>query len=379
VIIDTEGMPESSLAGFSVGITADRRWEEQAELLRRRDATVLHGATIRTLPMGPADQLRAVTEQLILDPPDLVIANTGIGIRAWFAAADSWGIGEALLGAIGSARIFARGPKASAAIHQMGLDVEAKAQTERMEEVIELAVAAGVNGQLVAFQRHGDDSPSAVTALRDAGAKVIEVPVYRWILPDDLEPAQRLIEATLDGRLQAVTFTSAPAVRNLFLIAQDMGREDALRAAFGAQVVAVAVGPVCAAAAEEHGIRKAVVPEKFRIGPMIRTLTEELVAHGRRSTLCGVPVTVQGRVAQFGPTSISLSEREAGVLTALLNAAPRVVSRPELLGRLWDSTTDAHVVEVTIGRLRKRLAAVGDGSLAAGIVAVHGRGYAVRV
>ncbi len=372
-------MSEVTLAGFSVGITADRRWEEQAELLRRREATVLHGATIRTLPMGPADELRAVTEQLILDPPDLVIANTGIGIRAWFAAADSWGIGEALSGAIGSSRIFARGPKASAAIHQIGLDVEAKAPTERMEEVIELAIAAGVAGQLVAFQRHGDDSPSAVAALRDAGATVIEVPVYRWILPDDLEPAQRLIEATLDGSLHAVTFTSAPAVRNLFLIAEDMGRDNDLRLAFDQQVAAVAVGPVCAAAAEEHGIRKPVVPEKFRIGPMIRTLTDELIAHGRRSTICGVPVTVQGRIAQFGPAALSLSEREAGVLTALLHVAPKVVSRAELLGRLWDSTTDPHVVEVTVGRLRKRLSQVGDGSLAAGIVAVHGRGYAVRI
>jgi uroporphyrinogen-III synthase len=372
-------MSETSLAGFSVGITADRRWEEQAELLRRREAVVLHGPTIRTLPMGPADELRTVTEQLVLDPPDVVIANTGIGIRAWFAAADSWGIGEALAGAVGSAHIFARGPKASAAIHQIGLEVAAKAATERMEEAIELAISVGVQGKRVAFQRHGDDSPEAIAALVGAGATVIEVPVYRWILPDDLGPAQRLIEATIEGRLHAVTFTSAPAVRNLFLIAEDMGCSDVLATAFERNVIAVAVGPVCAAMAQTHGVTKPVVPDRFRIGPMIRTLTDELVAKGRRSTLCGVPVSLQGRDAHFGPDVVTLSEREAGLLAVLLNAAPKVVSRTDLLTKVWDTDTDPHVVEVTVGRLRKRLAQVDSGSLVGGIVAVHGRGYAVRL
>ena len=45
------------LEGYCIGITADRRWEEQAELLRRRGATVMHGPSIRTLPMGADDEL----------------------------------------------------------------------------------------------------------------------------------------------------------------------------------------------------------------------------------------------------------------------------------------------------------------------------------
>ena len=77
------------LAGTTIGITADRRWQEQAELLTRRGATVVHGPSIRTLPLDPERGLRAVTDDLIARPPRYVIANTGIGIRAWFAAAES--------------------------------------------------------------------------------------------------------------------------------------------------------------------------------------------------------------------------------------------------------------------------------------------------
>jgi uroporphyrinogen-III synthase len=46
-------MAYGPLTGFTVGVTADRRWNEQAALFERRGATVLHGPTIRTLPLAP--------------------------------------------------------------------------------------------------------------------------------------------------------------------------------------------------------------------------------------------------------------------------------------------------------------------------------------
>lgn len=366
-------MEDHRLSGFTVGITADRRWEEQAELLRRRGACVIHGPSIRTLPLGPEMELREVSEQLILDPPDIVIANTGIGMRAWFAAADSWGVGEALTGALDGAALYARGPKASAALHQAGLSVVATAGSEQMEELVQIVIASGVAGKRIAFQRHGGDSPDHVLALRETGAHVIEVPVYRWILPSDLAPAVRLVTAVCERRVHAVTFTSAPALRNFILVAEEAGIGDAVRDAFRDDVIAVAVGPVCAAAGKEVGIDDAVVPDRFRIGPMIRSLTDALPLRGRRSTILTTPIALQGREARVGTEVVTLSEREAELLGVLLAAAPRVVSRTELVSRVWTAGTDAHVVEVTVGRLRKRL-----GALAEGIVAVPGRGYVVR-
>src|SRR3954466_3575470 len=81
---------DEPLHGYCIGVTADRRWEEQAELLKRRGATVLHGPSIRTLPVGADEELRATTERLIARPPEYFIANTGIGVRSWMAAAESW-------------------------------------------------------------------------------------------------------------------------------------------------------------------------------------------------------------------------------------------------------------------------------------------------
>ena len=86
----------SVLRGFTVGITADRRWDEQAALFERRGATVVHAPAIRTLPLGSEEGLRTTTEAIVRDPPDALIANTGLGIRSWFSAAEAWGLGESL-------------------------------------------------------------------------------------------------------------------------------------------------------------------------------------------------------------------------------------------------------------------------------------------
>jgi uroporphyrinogen-III synthase len=364
---------DRSLAGFTVGITADRRWEEQAELLRRRGAGVVHGPSIRTLPVGPDEELFGVTEALLLDPPDLVIANTGIGMRAWMAAADSWGLGDALLTMLKDSVVLARGPKASAAVHQSGISVASCAPSERLDELISIALQLGIDGRRVAFQRHGDESPQVTARLRAAGATVIEVPVYRWILPVDLTPARELVDAVAQRTVQAVTFTSAPAVRNFLLIAQEQDRFADVLSAFNESIVPMVVGPVCAAAALDIGINYPLMPDRYRIGPMIRTLSDKLIAEGKRTTLGGVPVGIRGTDLVIGEETISLSDREAALLGVLLEAAPRVVSRATLLDRVWAAGADPHVIDVTLGRLRRRL-----GGHASSVVAVPRRGVAIR-
>ena len=64
----------------------------------------------------------------------VVVANTGIGVRGWFAAAESWGVGDALRQALAGARILARGPKAAGAILTAGLPVEWRAPSETLAE-----------------------------------------------------------------------------------------------------------------------------------------------------------------------------------------------------------------------------------------------------
>jgi uroporphyrinogen-III synthase len=359
------------LAGYRVGVTADRRREELAGLLSRRGARVVHGPTLATEYHHDDATVRAATADLIRRPPQVVVVATGVGIRAWFQAAGTWGSADDLRVALASARIMARGPKAAAATGAAGLTVTRQAQTEQLGEIAATLLEEGVAGERVAVQLHGDDGLDLCAALRDAGAEVVEVPVYRWQPPADPAPALRLVDAACRRRLDAVVFTSAPAVRGLFSLAATAGAEEALRAAFRGDLVAACVGPVCAKAAREEGVAAPVAPAVGRLGLLVRALCDHLAGRTREFMLAGVPVTLQGSVAVVGGETLELPARQRALLEALAVEPGTPVPRDVLLHRVWGSPAPhPHTVDTTVARLRHRLGAAGRG-----IVTCCPRGY----
>jgi uroporphyrinogen-III synthase len=358
------------LEGFVVGVTADRRQQEQTTLLERRGAQVMVGPSIRTSPLGPEDGARAATDDLLDRPPDLVIANTGIGVRGWLAYAESWGREEDVFAVLRRARIAARGPKAVGALTTAGLSVWYQEPSETMAGLVHHVIEAGVTGTRIALIHDGGNATADADRLEAAGATVVTVPVYRWTIPEDERPAWRLVEAVCERRVDAVTFTAAPALRNLFTIAAQHGVDDVLRKAFNGAVVAACQGPVCADAATDAGIRHPLVPDRARLGALVQRVTAELSASRRVLSIGGLPVAVQGRALVIGDERVWLSDREHAVFHALVQKPGAVVPRALLL-RIWGSNdSDGHVVDATIARLRQRL-----GPAAEAVVSVPRRGY----
>ncbi len=267
--------------GMTVGVTADRRGEDQAILLRRLGLGVVHGPVLRTERQPVDDELFDVTRRLIAAPPDFLIANTGFGIRAWWERAAAWDVADALTRALGGTRIAARGPKAAGAVRSLGLALWWRSPSEQLDSVAAHLVDTGVQGAKVALQLHGDDRQSAGATLRAAGATVEEVPVYRWSMPVDLGPAIDLIRRCCAGDIDAVTFTAGPAVRNLIDLADAEGMAGRLLEALNGRVLVVCVGPVCAAVAREEGIADPLVPEHWRLGSMVNLVGDALAARRR--------------------------------------------------------------------------------------------------
>ena len=269
---------DAPLAGRRIGITADRKGAEQADLFRRRGAEVLHGPTMTTVDLSGEDTLRRATVALVERPPDHLVVTTGMGLRLWLEAAAGWGLEAAVKGALATSAIAARGAKAASAVRRAGLEVAWRAPGENMAEVVaHLAEATDGQRPRIALQLFDPADHASTAALRALAGELVEVPVYRWRRPDDLGPARELVAATIDRGLDAVTFTSQPAVRNLLGIAADDGLSDALLAALNDGVVAACVGPVCAEAAREVGIEDPLWPDPPRLPAMVRQVTERLV------------------------------------------------------------------------------------------------------
>lgn len=352
------------LAGYTIGITGHRRWEEQAEMLSRRGARVVHGPTMSTTLLGDLDETVSVTRRVLAAPIDVVVLTTGIGTRSWFAAAESVGLDGALREALNAARIVVRGPKALHAARAEGLEVTWSAPGETNREVVANLRAAGVAGQRIAVQRDGGE-PVVAGALRAIGpGEVIDVPVYRWSMPIDPAPATRLLELTVQGQLDAVTFTSAHAVHNSFELAPSAA---ALADAFNRHTVAVAVGPVTAQALHDAGVSAVLEPERARLGSMVLALARALTAQARTLDFGGVRVRWQGNVLiEAGGELTELTPGESRLLEILVARAPSVVAKASLA----EPGADDHAVEAAVARLRAKL-----GALGAGIRTVRRRGY----
>lgn len=270
------------LAGRTIGVTADRRWEEQARLFGARGADVVHGPTMVTVDLTGDGALREATDALVTSPPDYLVVTTGLGLKMWLEAATGWGVGTALEASLRTARVVARGAKAASALRGAGFEVWWRAPEERMDQVVARLAEEDLSGARVAIQLFEPDHP-ATAALGARATSIVEVPVYRWRLPGDRGPALALVDRAVGGGLDAVTFTSQPAVRHLFRIAEAVGQDGALRAAFAGGLVAACVGPVCAEAAREEGIDEPVWPEPNRLTMLVRQVTELLTDAGART------------------------------------------------------------------------------------------------
>lgn len=351
------------LAGFTIGVTAARRAAELQALLERWGATVVHAPAIQIIPLSDDDELRRVTRLLIDRPPDLMVATTGIGFRGWIDAAHGWDLEGDLVEALESARIVARGPKARGAVRQAGLFDEWSPESEGSAELLARLLSEGAAGLRIAVQLHGaatewEPNLDICEALTFAGADVIQVPVYRWEPPPDTDRLDQLITMVVKGELDAMSFTSAPAVASILQRAKSLGCFDPFVAALRSDVAVVCVGPVTAAPLRRLDV-PAVYPQRYRLGALARLIVDDiprrarvLHADGHEISVRRTSVAVDGDVRSVAPASLKLLRR-------LMAEPGRVVTREQLLADQPGNGNDVHAVETAIARLRSTLGAPG--------------------
>lgn len=343
------------LAGYTVAITAARRRNEFGAALERRGAQVTYAPAIHIVPLADDTALREATEECTAHPLDFVVATTGIGFRGWMEAADTWAMGEQLTAAIDRSVVLARGPKARGAIRASGLREDWSPESESSSEVLEhLINEHELNGKRIAVQLHGEPLPDMVQTLRAAGADVIEVPVYRWVAPEDTAPLRRLVDVVANNAINCVTFTSAPAAASFLDAADRSGRGAAVRDALRDRVLTACVGPITAGPLLRANVR-VVQPERGRLGALVRTIVEQLPRHcGRSFPVAGHVLDVRGQAVVVDDHFVMLSTASMLLLGALLSRPGQVITRSELLAVTGDGS-DEHAVEVAVGRLRTAL------------------------
>jgi uroporphyrinogen-III synthase len=369
------------LTGYRVAVTSARRIDELGTLLRRHGATVCAAPAIALVTM-PDGELRRSTEALIADPPDILIATTAIGIRGWIAAADRWGMANALFAALSATRIVSRGPKATGALRAAGLKEEWSPKSESSHELLRYLLESehnsGVSGRRVAVQLHGDTDnqnaiPDPIAELRDAGADVIPIRAYRWRASPPGSGFDQLVTQISRHRFDAVCFTSAQAVEATLQRASELGIFDQLTDALRSDVYAMCVGPMTAMPLDRLGLPTSS-PRRMRLGALARHIADELPRLAtRRVRAAGHRIEIRGGYVLVDEVVKPLSSAQMATLRALAQHPGTVVPRDDLLRALPGKASKPHAVETVMSRLR---AALGDKDI---VVTVTRRGYRLAV
>jgi len=263
------------LLGLTVGILQTRYGHELATLIERIGGVALLAPCLREVRAEDDGDLHSRLREVVAEPVDVFVFQTGVGTAALFEVAAGTGADAALAEAVRGALVVARGPKPLTVLLRLGLRVDCRTEVPHTtDELLWLLEAVELRGRRVAVQHYGSPNDRLVAHLRAAGAEVIELFSYRWALPEDVGPIVRLLDALRDGRVAVTAFTSASQVENLFVVAADRGVAAELPSWLHERTITAAIGPTCAAALEQRGVAVVIRPERPKMVPFVRAIAD---------------------------------------------------------------------------------------------------------
>jgi uroporphyrinogen-III synthase len=262
--------------GKTVAILENRMGEQLAALVTRHGGLPMRAPALSEVPDLDPKFIAALIPDLEAHPPKAVIFQTGVGTQALFNAADALNLTSRLLAILERTTVVVRSPKPAAALRSRSVRIDLTSKDPHTTtEVIEVLSGVPLQGERVVVQRYGVVNEALDRALEARGAQVVEVPVYRWSLPADTKPLVDLFDALALGRVDAVAFTTAAQVRNLFQLADQLDRRSALTIGLENTLVA-SIGPVCTKALEQYGIQADIEANPPKLGPFVQALNKAL-------------------------------------------------------------------------------------------------------
>jgi uroporphyrinogen-III synthase len=259
--------------GRRIALLETRKSEEAGALVEQLGGVPYRVPAVREV-VHP-EQVDAFIGALSSGRLSIVIFLTGVGVTALLREAMRFGWLEATLTALRQTTIACRGPKPMSVLAHHGVPVHvAAAQPYTTRELLTALAAIDLNGRTVALVHYGERNALLAAALEAQGARLEELSLYEWTLPEDIAPLKTLVRELIDSRVDAIAFTNEIQCRHLFRVADGMGLSRELAVALNTDTIVAAVGPVCADALHALGVTPDVIPAQPNMGSMVTALAE---------------------------------------------------------------------------------------------------------
>jgi uroporphyrinogen-III synthase len=271
--------PPPSFQGLRVLALESRRARELASIVTSYGGRPLVAPSMREVPLESNVEAAAFADALIKGEFDVVVLLTGVGTRVLVEAVERGrGTREPFIEALRRTRVVARGPKPVAVLRELEVPVWATApEPNTWRELLGVLDARSselpLQGLRVAVQEYGVSNPDLLAGLEVRGARVTRVPVYQWMLPEDLEPLRAAVRAVTQGEVDTALFTAATQVVHLLKVAEMMGARDAVLEGLRHLVIA-SIGPTTSEELRQQGIEVDMESTHPKMGFLVREAAE---------------------------------------------------------------------------------------------------------
>lgn len=250
-----------------------RMAEETKKLIEKRGWQVISAPSMQEIPLEKNPEAFAFAEKLLAGQIGMIICMTGIGMKMLIEVLATRYPKDKIIEALSKVTVVARGPKPVKVLRDLDIPVaitipEPNTWFEILEELDMDRKGIDLTGRAVAVQEYGVSNEELVKGLKKRGANVIQVPVYRWAMPDDTKPLEHAVKEIAENKAEVVFFTNAVQIRHALKMASQIGYEEKFRQGMK-QAVISSIGPTTSETIQELGFSVDFEPSHSKLGQLI--------------------------------------------------------------------------------------------------------------
>lgn len=263
--------------GITVAAFESRMAEEMAGLIRRYGGEPLVAPALREVPLENNAEALQFGERLMAGHFEMVVLLTGVGTRTMVEILRTRYSVESIKTALARTTLVARGPKPVAALKELGLAPSITVpEPNTWRDILQVLDARGPLIEVrIAVQEYGVSNPDLLTALRERGAQVTPVPVYRWALPEDTAPLKRVLGEILAGHVQVMLVTNAAQIDHVMQLLEQEGKVAQFKAACKKMIIA-SIGPTASERLRHYDLPVDLEPSHPKMGILVKEASEQV-------------------------------------------------------------------------------------------------------
>lgn len=261
--------------GMTVAAFESRMAAEMTRLIERYGGCALVAPALREVPLENNAVALKFGVRLTTEQIDVLILLTGVGTTALFDLLKTRYPWSSIMAALKQTTIVARGPKPVAALKAFNLQptLTVPEPNTWVDLIATLDAYRPVKGLRVAVQEYGVSNPELLEALKQRGAEVFAVPIYKWALPEDLAPLRQVLDRVIAGDVQVLLITNAAQVEHVMQVLEQDGKVEPFRAALKTMVVA-SIGPTASERLRHHDWPVDLEPSHGKMGILVKEAAE---------------------------------------------------------------------------------------------------------